>query len=93
MLRAGGLGSFVGKFCYVCEDTEPCTEMLDQRMRGLVQRSSAWGGLRRQLLELRMALTDPNIHRSEEGLRLDSLQQVWEAVDVQERIGFCFSKC
>jgi hypothetical protein len=80
VLRAGGVGSYVGHWCYVCEDTEPFTESLDRRMRRLIQRSNKWGGLRRQLVALQAALTGPG---AEQGG--DALKAEWLAVDVQAR--------
>ena len=70
----------MGQWCYVCEDTEPFTESLDRRMRRLLQRSNAWGGLRRQLVALQAALTGP---AAEQGG--DALRAAWQAVDAQAR--------
>jgi hypothetical protein len=64
----------------VCEDTEPFTESLDRRMRRLIQRSNAWGGLRRQLVALQAALTGPGAEQGGDALRAE-----WQAVDVQVR--------
>ena len=58
MFFSAKLGSFVGEYSYVCEDTEPRTEQLYQRVRRLIQRSNAWGGLRRQLVELQDLLAE-----------------------------------
>ena len=47
----------MGEHCYVCQDTEPFSESLDRRIRRLLSSSHMWGGLRRQLLQLRRALS------------------------------------
>ncbi len=69
----------------MCEDTEPFTDSLDRRLQRLIHLSDAWGGLRRQLIELQKALSNCVAGSSQEAFK-----ELWKGVDAQVQLAACY---
>ena len=74
----------MGEYCYVCEDTEPLTDPLEQRLQQLIHNSDAWGGLRRVLTDLQRALSVA-VPGATGAAGPDGFMDLWRAVDKQVR--------